>query len=100
MTEPTNTTAVKPGTIQRMNRAADAAHALLAGRRLAVFTHLVEGPRTPAELATSLGVAEERLARLLLCARRHRAADRARGPLRQFAGSRRVLSEGPAGLFR
>lgn len=38
---------------------------MLAGIRLEVFTHLAEGPRTPADLAGRLGVAEDRLARLL-----------------------------------
>jgi hypothetical protein len=55
----------KPETIQRLNRAVDQAHALLAGVQLGVFKHLSEGPRTAAELADRLGVAEERLTRLL-----------------------------------
>lgn len=68
MIEPTNTTAVepaKPDTITRLKAAADQAHAMLAGMQLEIFTHLAEGPRTSAELASELGVVEERLARLL-----------------------------------
>jgi len=67
MTQPTNTKAepAKPKTIQRLKAAADQAHAMLAGMHLEIFTHLADGPRTSAELADKLGVAEERLARLL-----------------------------------
>lgn len=68
MTEPTKGKAAapaKPDTIPRLRRAADQAHAMLAGVQLGVFTHLSEGPRTAAELADRLGGAEERLARLL-----------------------------------
>lgn len=64
MTEPTRAT-VTPETIQRLKQAADQAHAMLAGMQLEIFTLLAEGPRTPAELARRLEVAEDRLARLL-----------------------------------
>jgi O-methyltransferase domain/Dimerisation domain len=64
MTEQTNT-AVKPDTIDRLEDTADQAHAMLAGIQLEIFTLLAEGPRTSAELANTLGVAEDRLARLL-----------------------------------
>ena len=38
---------------------------MLAGMRLDVFSHLAAGPRSAADLAASLGVAEDRLSRLL-----------------------------------
>ncbi len=55
----------KPDRIQRLKDAADQAHAMLAGIQLEVFTHLAEGPRSSTELSNELGVAEERLSRLL-----------------------------------
>jgi hypothetical protein len=64
MTEPTSRPA-KPNTIERLEQAADQAHAMLAGMQLEIFTYLADGPRTSAELAGRLSVAEERLARLL-----------------------------------
>jgi O-methyltransferase/methyltransferase family protein len=64
MADPTNTTA-KPKIIERLKDSVDHAHAMLAGVHLEIFTHLAEGPLTAAELADKLGVAEDRLARLL-----------------------------------
>lgn len=64
MTDPTDTT-VNPDTIMRLKRAADQAHAMVAGVQLEIFTHVAERPLTSAELAARLGVAEDRLARLL-----------------------------------
>lgn len=55
----------KPDGIQRLKDAADQAHAMLAGIQLEIFTHLAEGPRSSPELSSALGVAEERLSRLL-----------------------------------
>ncbi|HKN27587.1 MAG TPA: methyltransferase dimerization domain-containing protein [Roseiarcus sp.] len=54
-----------PETIERLQESASEAFALLAGMQLEVFTHLADGPRKAVELARSLGVAEERLTRLL-----------------------------------
>lgn len=54
-----------PETIERIQAGAPEALALLAGMQLEVFTHLADGPREAAELAASLGVAEDRLSRLL-----------------------------------
>src|SRR5215831_12176601 len=56
---------IKPETIQRLRRGADEAHAMLASVQLEVFTHLADGPLSAADLAGRLGVAEDRLARLL-----------------------------------
>jgi hypothetical protein len=56
---------IKPETIMRLKRGADQAHAMLAGVQLGVFTHLGDGPLSSADLADRLGVAEDRLARLL-----------------------------------
>jgi len=55
----------KPETIERLQAAVPSALAMLAGMELDVFTALAEGPRAAAELAQALGVAEDRLARLL-----------------------------------
>jgi O-methyltransferase domain/Dimerisation domain len=54
-----------PETIERLQAGASEAFALLAGMQLEVFTHLADGPREVGELAAALGVAEERLTRLL-----------------------------------
>src|SRR5271167_521951 len=54
-----------PETIERLQAGASEAFALLAGMQLEVFTHLADGPREAGELAAALGVAEERLSRLL-----------------------------------
>jgi SAM-dependent methyltransferase len=54
-----------PETIERLQAGVSEAFALLAGMQLEVFTHLADGPREAHELAASLGVAEERLSRLL-----------------------------------
>jgi hypothetical protein len=64
MTEPTNTTS-RPEIIERLRDMVDQGHAMLAGMQLEVFTHLAEGPQTSTELADGLGVAEDRLVRLL-----------------------------------
>jgi len=56
---------VQPETIQRLQAGVPAAFAMLAGMQLEVFTHLADGPRSAADLAATLGVAEERLSRLL-----------------------------------
>lgn len=55
----------RPETVERLRAAADQAHAMMAGAQLRIFTHLADGPRTSGELAGRLGVAEDRLARLL-----------------------------------
>jgi hypothetical protein len=54
-----------PETIERLQANVTAAFAMLAGMQLEVFTHLADGSRSAAQLAASLGVAEERLSRLL-----------------------------------
>lgn len=56
---------VRPATIQRLQAGVPAALAMLAGMELDLFTHLADGPRGAPELAMRLGVAEDRLARLL-----------------------------------
>lgn len=65
MAEQTSATTVKPDTIMRLKRAADQAHAMVAGVQLGIFSQLVERPLTLAELAGRLDVAEDRLSRLL-----------------------------------
>jgi hypothetical protein len=62
MAEPTPSV---PETIRRLQDAVPPALAMLAGMQLEVFTALAEGPRTAAEIAQSLGLAEDRLSRLL-----------------------------------
>jgi DNA-binding transcriptional ArsR family regulator len=56
---------IKPETVERLQAGVPAAFALLAGMQLEIFTHLADGPRGAAELAAALGVAEDRLSRLL-----------------------------------
>jgi len=58
-------TASIPATIQGLQAGVASAFAMLAGMQLEVFTHLADGPRNVAALAASIGVAEERLSRLL-----------------------------------
>ena len=57
----------RPDTIQALRWGADAAFAMLAGMQLDLFTALQSGPRTPPQLADTLGVGAGRL-RLLLYA--------------------------------
>jgi O-methyltransferase domain/Dimerisation domain len=59
------TTTVQRDIIDRLKLAADQAHAMLAGVKLQVFTHLADGPLTSAQLAGRLDVQEGRLARVL-----------------------------------
>jgi len=54
-----------PETIRRLESAVPSAFALLAGMQLEVFTALGTQARSSAEVAATLGVGEERLARLL-----------------------------------
>jgi DNA-binding transcriptional ArsR family regulator len=54
-----------PDTIARLQAGVAPALAMLAGMQLKVFTHLADGPRDAGELADTLGVAPERLSRLL-----------------------------------
>jgi SAM-dependent methyltransferase len=54
-----------PETIERLQASVPAAFALLAGMQLDVFTHLADRPRGSGEIAAALGVAENRLSRLL-----------------------------------
>ncbi|HKM63080.1 MAG TPA: methyltransferase [Acidisphaera sp.] len=54
-----------PDTIQRLQSGVGPALAMLAGMQLEVFTQLADGPLPAAEIASRLGVAEDRLARLL-----------------------------------
>lgn len=61
----TSTTPDGPDTIARLQAGVAPALAMLAGMQLEIFTHLKDGPSTPAELAARLGVATERLSRLL-----------------------------------
>lgn len=56
---------VTPETIERLQSEVNAAFALLAGMQLDVFTHLAGGPSSSAALAAAMGVAEDRLSRLL-----------------------------------
>jgi SAM-dependent methyltransferase len=56
---------VVPETITRLQAGAGPAFAMLAGMQLELFTPLAEGPMTAAELAGKIGVAEDRLSRLL-----------------------------------
>ena len=56
-----------PNTIAALRWGADAAFAMLAGMQLDLFTALQSGPRTPPQLADTLGVGAGRL-RLLLYA--------------------------------
>ncbi len=55
----------RPETIERLQAGVPAALALLAGMKLEVFTCLADGQRRAAELAAELGIAEDRLSRLL-----------------------------------
>src|SRR5262245_47807298 len=57
--------ATRPETIERLQAGVGPALALLAGMQLEVFTHLAGRPRDAAALATAMGVAEDRLQRLL-----------------------------------
>jgi hypothetical protein len=54
-----------PKVIQDLQASVPAACAMLAGMQLEIFTHLADGPRDAATLAAALGVAENRLQRLL-----------------------------------
>jgi hypothetical protein len=54
-----------PETIERLQASVPAAFALLAGMQLDIFTRLAERPRSAGDLAADLGVAEDRLSRLL-----------------------------------
>jgi O-methyltransferase domain/Dimerisation domain len=54
-----------PDTIQRLQAGVGPALAMLAGMQLDVFTHLADGPLPTADLAARVGVADDRLARLL-----------------------------------
>jgi hypothetical protein len=54
-----------PETIQKLQAGVAPALAMLAGMQLEVFTPLAEGPLTAADIAARLGVAEDRLSRLL-----------------------------------
>jgi hypothetical protein len=54
-----------PETIERLQASVPAAFALLAGMQLDIFTHLADRPRGASHLAADLGVAEDRLSRLL-----------------------------------
>jgi hypothetical protein len=54
-----------PETVMRLQAAVAPALAMLAGMQLEVFTHLDAAPRSATELAARLGVAEDRLSRLL-----------------------------------
>jgi hypothetical protein len=56
---------IRPELVERLQAEVPAAFALLAGMQLEIFTHLADGPRGAEELANELGVAEDRLARLL-----------------------------------
>jgi hypothetical protein len=57
--------AVRPEIIEGLQAGVAPALALLAGMQLEIFTHLAAGPRNPGALAEALGVAEDRLQRLL-----------------------------------
>jgi len=63
MSEPDTPTT--PATIQRLQAGVAPALAMLAGMQLGVFTQLADAPLTAADIAVRLGVAEERLSRLL-----------------------------------
>jgi len=54
-----------PDTVLRLQAGVAPALAMLAGMQLEVFTHLAAGPAGASELAARLGVAEDRLSRLL-----------------------------------
>jgi SAM-dependent methyltransferase len=54
-----------PDTINRLEAGVPPALALLAGMELDLFSALANGPRSPAILATDLGLDEDRLSRLL-----------------------------------
>jgi hypothetical protein len=54
-----------PETIERLQASVPAAFALLAGMQLDIFTQLGDGPCSSGEIAAALGVAEDRLSRLL-----------------------------------
>jgi len=54
-----------PDTINRLEAGVPPALALLAAMELDVFSHLADGPRSPAMLAAELGLDEDRLSRLL-----------------------------------
>src|SRR5690242_8861272 len=56
---------IRPEAIERLQAGIGPALALLAGMQLEVFTHLAAGPRDAAALAAALGVAGDRLQRLL-----------------------------------
>ena len=56
---------VNPTTIERLQTVVSQAFALLAAMQLEVFTSLAEGPHSAAHLARALGVAEDRISRLL-----------------------------------
>jgi O-methyltransferase domain/Dimerisation domain len=52
-------------TINRLQASVSEGLAMLAGMRLEIFTHLADGPRDAAALAAVMGVAPDRLSRLL-----------------------------------
>ncbi len=54
-----------PDTILRLQAGVEPAFAMLAGMQMEVFTLLADGPSSASQLAETLGVAEERLSRLL-----------------------------------
>lgn len=54
-----------PETITRLQGGVAPALAMLAGMQLEIFTQLADGPRPAGELAATLGVASDRLSRLL-----------------------------------
>jgi hypothetical protein len=58
-------TPTTPETVQRLQAGVAPALAMLAGMKLGVFTQLADGPLNAADIADRLGVAEERLSRLL-----------------------------------
>jgi hypothetical protein len=55
----------RPDTVNKLNSAADAAFAMLAGMQLELFTPLKAGPKTAEDIAHTMGVGPTRL-RLLL----------------------------------
>ncbi len=54
-----------PTTIRHLQDQASAAFAMLAGMQLEVFTQLADGPRDATGIAAAIGVADDRLSRLL-----------------------------------
>jgi hypothetical protein len=60
-----STVPTSPETIGRLQAGVAPALAMLAGMQLDIFTHLADQPLLADELATVLGVASDRLSRLL-----------------------------------